>query len=137
MTDDTMSPSTSTSSDLAEQLVQATQRITQLQSQLADSVEEARNARRQLVRVQDSLQYGLDQLDEDEAELVKDFLEANTQWEFKLTHTFRVRVIVDVTVEARTESDAQGLADSWEFIIRGDGEPEVDGVTIDEVEEDD
>lgn len=139
MTDDNHTSESFDEQVLNEQLTAAREQITSLQGQLAVAQEAARSSRRMLVNAQAQLQTGLMEVlteeDEDRAEWLKDFLEANTPWEFSLTRQFRVTLNVQVLVEAKNEEEADQMANDWNVEVSGDGDPEVDGVSVEAVDE--
>jgi len=82
---------------------------------------------------QSSLQEGLQELDEDTADTVCDFLNAHSPWEFSLEQEYEVRVTMVIRVEARSADAAeQAVLDS--HYEASDRDLEIENVEVDGVE---
>jgi hypothetical protein len=117
----------------AETIRQLTDDLNQARLALREENVQKAQAQSALRRVQTGLQEGLDEVDDDdERELICDFLNANTQWEFKTTRAYRVTIKCTVLVEAKDEDEAREMADQISFEGEGDlDETEVTDVELD------
>lgn len=114
----------------AETIVRLTEELDACRLALREENVRASQAQGALRRVQTGLQEGLDEVDDDdERELVCDFLNANTQWEFKTTRAYRVTVTVYVTVEAKDEDEAREFAENA-ISVDGDGQAELESTEV-------
>lgn len=112
--------------DVAEQLD-----ATRTKLILAEQVNQ--DLRRRYNAVQNSLEEGLLGIDEEVAEEIVAFLNANSPWEFKLEREYEVRVTMVIRVEARSADAAeQAVLDSR--YEASDRDLEIENVEVDGVE---
>jgi hypothetical protein len=82
---------------------------------------------------QNSLQEGLQELDEDTADTVCDFLNGHSPWEFSLEQEYEVRCTMVIRVQARNADAAeQAVLDS--HYTASDRDLEIENVEVDGVE---
>src|SRR6188768_3617246 len=78
-----------------------------LRKQVLDLQTQLQEQRRRFNGVQNQLEEGLQEVDEDVAETVVDFLNAWTPWEFSLEREYEVRCTMVIRVQARNADAAE------------------------------
>lgn len=141
-TDQTTTPSAEDANELTElraNFEMVVQQRDDFQRLYSESQGVANAYRQTIDRTRERLQDAIHEVDDaDERELICDFLNENTPWEFTSKQKFQVRVTVTLSFKADSEAQAEEIAEGIEVSEGrfGDAEDfEVEDVSVDHVEE--
>lgn len=105
--------------------------LSEVEARLEATRTQLLSTRSQILRDHDSLQDAIHELDEDEASMICEFLNAHTVIfdEFEVDREFGVTVEVQMTVRARSEADAMEIVE-MNFDVESRGDWDVDSINI-------